>query len=67
MGRLFLEYLDCKAMYACKKCLTHLANRETLISKVSLNLIIRHFVIIQFRVFTAKPVRHICLSCKYYN
>ena len=35
MGRLFVEYLDAKQMYCCKKCHTHLVDRKNLIARVS--------------------------------
>ena len=37
MGRLFLEYLDCEKLYACKKCLTHIVDGKQLVSKVSIH------------------------------
>ena len=38
MGRLFLEYLDCEKLYACKKCLTHIVDGKQLVSKVSIKI-----------------------------
>lgn len=34
MGRIFTEYVDAEVVYVCSKCTTHLADHESLISKV---------------------------------
>ena len=33
MGKLFIEYLDCKKLYRCKKCKVHIVENKSIVSK----------------------------------
>jgi hypothetical protein len=35
MGRIFLEYVPCDLVHVCSLCRTHLADHESIVSKVS--------------------------------
>lgn len=49
VGKLRNEDLDGRRLYVCSKCLTHVADHEDILSKVSRNVLLSMVSLIAFR------------------